>query len=172
MNLTTEKIIGTKFEIWLETYFKSKGCLNVRRNVEFHKSRYLYRQADLTFSLNSNGNEKLIIVEAKYSSNGPIKYDLRQGFKFKAGSNIITNLVDEIIERQKFVGAYSSILVTNKYFDDRLRQEAAKQNVLLFDRERLFADYKRLGGNYSNLEKSINAIDVYRYDLNKHIIKI
>ena len=145
MDLTPEKIIGTKFEIWLETYFKSKGCLNVRRNVEFHKSRYLYRQADLTFSLKTNGKTELIIVEAKYSSKGPIKYDLRQGFKIKAGSKIITNLVDEIIERQKFVGAYSSILVTNKYFDDKLRQEAAKQNIVLFDRNRLFADYKKFG---------------------------
>jgi len=172
MNLTPEKVAGTRFEIWLETYFNSLGCLNVKRNVEFHKSRYLYRQADLTFSLKTKGNTELIIVEAKYSSNGSIKYDLRQGFKIKAGSKIITNLVDEIIERQKFIGAYSSILVTNKYFDDKLRQEAAKQNIVLFDRNRLFADYKKFGGTYDGLEKSINAIDIRRYNLQKNLIQI
>jgi len=172
MNLTPEKVVGIKFEIWLEQYFKSKSCLDVRRNVEFHKSRFLYRQADLVFSLKTSTKVQLIIVEAKYSSNGPIKYELRQGYKLKAGSNILTNLVDEIIERQKFIGAYSSILVTNKYFDDRLRQEASKQNILLFDRERLFSDYKRFGGKYDCLEKSITAIDVNRYDLGKNIVKI
>jgi hypothetical protein len=178
MNLTPERVAGIRFEIWLEQYFKSLGCQQVKRNVEFHKSQHLYRQADLIFSEVvcrniATTNIEMVIIEAKYSSNGQIKYELRQGYKEKSGSrNIITNLVDEITERQKFVGAYRSILVTNARFDEKLLREAPRHNIQLIDRETLYKNYRRLGGKHENLEKSINSIDISRYDLRKNIYQI
>ena len=172
MRLTQKQVIGTKFEMWLEDYFKSHDFRQVRRNVEFHRSRNLYRQADLIFSMIVNNRIEMYLVEAKYSSCGPITYKFRQDYKEKAGSNRLTNLVDEIIERQNFIGAYRSILVTNKYFDETLKQEATRRNIILLDRDRLLANYKDRKQNYNSLEKDILTIDIYNRNLNKSIIQM
>jgi len=180
MRLTPEKAVGIKFELWLRHYFRSLGYNDVKFNVEFHKSRYLYRQADLVITeplKDSEGRSYIAkyLVEAKYSSNGPIRYEFRQGYKVKAGSNVLTNLVDEILERQNFVksdGIYKSILVTNRYFDDRLIKEASRHDIQLMDGTGLFRDYQRLGAKYDSLERSINAIDLKRFDLKPEIVWI
>ncbi len=177
MKLTAEKIVGIKFEIWLGQYFKSMNCQEIKRNVEFHKEKNIYRQADLIFLEVSNKKILTTIVEAKYSSKNSIKYSFRQGVKEKyrsdgLGSTQLTNLVDEIIERQNFVKAYRSILVTNKFFDEKIVLEAQKNNIQLIDGEKLFHDYKLLGGKYNSLEKSILEIDITRYNLNKNIYQL
>jgi hypothetical protein len=174
MRRTRKQVIGTQFEIWLENYFKDHNFAQVMRNVEFHKSKNLCRQADLVFSMIVNNKVEMYLVEAKYSSNGLITYKLPFGreYKEKAGSGRLTNLVDEIIERQKFIGAYRSILVTNKYFDNTLRAEAMQRNIILFDRDRLLANYKDRKNKNDSLETEIRSIKIDDYNLNKNILWI
>jgi hypothetical protein len=167
MDLTPEKAIGMKFELWLRNYLRQSGCKDVLFDVRYHKSKYLKRQADLVFTESFNGYTGRVIVEAKYSSNGLIKYNLRQGFKAKAGSRILTNLVDEILERQNFAKSdrvYKSILVTNKYFEDELIMKALKNKIYLIDGEKLFRDYKRFGGRYNSLDQAIRAVDLDKFN--------
>lgn len=178
MRLTPEKAVGIKFELWLRNYFRSIGFDDVAFNVEFHKSRYLYRQVDLVVAgtisplrdrrPTDNPRPVQYLVEAKYSSNGPIRYGFRQGYKVKAESHVLTNIIDELLERQEFVkscGSYRSMLVTNRYFDDRILSEASRYGIHLVEGAKLFQDYLKLGGIYSSLERSIGAVDLKRFDL-------
>ena len=71
---TRKQVVGTQFEIWLENYFKDHNFSQVKRNVEFHRSKNLYRQVDLVFSMIVDKKIQMYLVEAKYSSNGSIKY--------------------------------------------------------------------------------------------------
>ena len=104
VRLTKEQKKGTRFEIWLETVF-SKHYRNVNRNIIYHREKYIFRQVDLEFKDYFIFNP-LIIVEAKYSSNGLVKSKLRQK-KNKSGARIknIDNIVTELEERRSFVGA-------------------------------------------------------------------
>jgi hypothetical protein len=180
MNLTPEMEIGTKFEILLECYFRGQKDKNgrkfqqVMRNVDYYKNQneegqYVHRQADLVFSMVNNNRIYRILVEAKYSSNGPIQYDLRSDKDKVESDTTLTNLVDEILERQRFIGAYRSILATNNVFEDRLRREAKRNGIILLDKDILFREYKRLGGVYTTLEDSIRAVDLT--DPKKHNLK-
>lgn len=172
--LSLEQTRGTQFEIWLELIFRKLG-LEVSRNVEFHKERYVYRQVDLCYDrkrgiLGILGKKERIIIEAKYSGRGEIPYKLRQGEKHKSGQLIkkIDNVVDELYERQRFVNARKSYLVTNKRFDSKVRKEAAGKGICLIEGGKLENIYRHLGG-CSSLDESIRSIKVAEHDLQKRV---
>ncbi len=172
--LTGAQERGFRFEIWLEEVFKNvAGIYNLRRNVEFHKERYLFRQADLAYNTISQQGLELVIIEAKYSSNGPIKYKLRSP-KEKQGQPIpkIDNLVDEIIERQYFIGANKSVLITNKTFDKELISKGLANHIYLIDGTGLQKILLQQQKRVSNLEASIQRIHLNGQVSKKNIIYI
>lgn len=173
MLLTPEKIKGIQFEIWLEILLKYKGHQNVVRDVEYHKSRYVFRQVDLRYDIVEDGLRYHTIVEAKYSSNSRIPYYLRKGTINKAGQDIngIDNLIDEVSERQRFVKADITILATNRHFDDKVKTEAKKYNIRVIENEGLTDIYRSLGGKLS-IDSSIRSIYVKNHNLSKNIIYI
>jgi hypothetical protein len=50
MQRSARQILGDKFEIWLELLLQELDHKPIYRNVEFHKERYIYRQADLIWA--------------------------------------------------------------------------------------------------------------------------
>jgi len=167
--ITPEKEKGIKFEIWLESLLKKQGYQNVLRNVEYHKERYLFRQADLSYNLIKDGRIYLAVVEAKFSSNGSIPYKLRSKKKKKGHQVPIDNLVDEVLERQQFIGADLSFLVTNKEFKPEVGLEAEKKGITVVTGSQLSSIYKKLGFRDS-IDDSIKAVDLDKYNLNKNIV--
>jgi len=169
--MTPEKAIGTKFEIWLEILLKRLGQQNVLRNVEFRKNG-AYRQADLIYNVIHEQKIKLILVEAKYSSNGNIGYKLREGEKEKNGRLIetIDNLVDEVDERRMFIGADYAVLTTNKGFDYKIKEESKSRYIKLLDKESLIKLYNQNLGLKGDIESSIKSIELKRHNLNPNII--
>jgi hypothetical protein len=171
--LTPEKEKGTRLEIFLEQLLKESGYQNVLRNVEYHKEMHVFRQADVSY--NKIGGNELIFgfVEAKYTSNGEISYELRGGEKEKNGQVIekIDNVVDEVYERGKFIGADISVLATNKKFSDKVKESADEKNIKLLDGSDLLRIYNNLGHD-GNIDEIINGIDLEKYNLNKNIIYI
>jgi len=171
--LTPEKEKGTRFEIFLEQILKQSDYQNVLRNVEYRKERYVFRQADVSYNLIKDGQLKLVVVEAKYSSNFDISYELRGGEKEKNGQVIekINNVVDETYERCKFIGADISVLVTNKSFDDQIISAASERNIKLLDGEDLLNIYNKLGKK-GTIDTAIDNINLEKYNLNKNMIYI
>lgn len=171
--LTPKKEKGIRFEIFLERLLKENGYQNVLRNVEYHKERYVFRQADVSYNLIKDGQLKLVVVEAKYSSKGGISYKLRGGEKEKNDQVIekIDNVVDETYERCKFIGADISVLVTNKSFDDQIISAAAESNIKLLNGDDLSRVYNKLYGE-GTIDNVIENIDLEKYNLNKNIIYI
>ncbi|MBW2981533.1 restriction endonuclease [Candidatus Woesearchaeota archaeon] len=137
---------GDKFEMWLEILLKEHGYEDVERSYRENHGRP-YREADLRYTLKKDGRKITVLVEAKYSSNGEIKYKLRSTKKKKdyGIEMVIDNLVDEVIERQKFLGGDESILVTNKTFEDKLKKEAEKKGVFVMEGHELTRMYHELG---------------------------
>jgi len=170
--MTPEKIRGNQFEIWLEEFLKLQGYKNVLRDVEYHKDKNTFRQADISYNyIVSKNHLKLMIVEAKYSSNGYISYKLRAGEKEKSGQVIrrIDNLVDEVWERQNFIGADQSILVTNKKFENKVRTEAFKKGVKVLEGDDLQLLFKKFG-YLETIDESISKIDLRKHNLYKNVI--
>jgi hypothetical protein len=145
--LTKEQVKGSKFEIWLEELFKKIGFQNVMRNVEFHRSRYLYRQVDVCYEIVKEGKIYRVIAEAKFSSNGPVRYHLRNGeiHKCEQGIAKIDNIVDELLERASFVGASYARLLTNRTFEDEVRAEAKRHSILVLEGNELQKLYMKTG---------------------------
>ena len=170
--LTKYQVLGTKFEIWLEHLFKNLGYEQVFRNVEYRLSRNCFRQVDLLVFETNGYKIKKTLVEAKYSSNGPIKYFLRQKKK-KSAQQLprIDNLVDELLERKSFTGADKALLVTNKHFDGLILKESKKKNVGIIQGHNLEEAYRRSGGKLS-LEESISKINLGNYRLYKNILYV
>lgn len=146
------QIVGTRFEKWLELILtlqsnRTGKFKNIRRNVILRKKNGTHRQADIYYMWASNGTKYNIILEAKYSSNGPINYDLREGEKHKNGQVIpvINNVVDELYERKKFIGADYAFLVTNKSFHKKIIQNAKKMSINLMDGKDLEELYYKVG---------------------------
>ena len=171
--LTLPKIRGIQFEIWLELLLKQNAYQNVLRDVEFHKERFVYRQADLTYNIVKDNELYLAVVEAKFSANGPVPYLLRDGEKKKAGQTItrIDNVVDEVYERQRFIGADLSILTTNHKFEDRVRRMAPKRNILIVEGTTLDKYFTSEIPNES-IDDSIRKITIKEHRLNKNVIYI
>lgn len=150
---TEEK--GLKFEIFLQEVNKDK--LNLLRNVEYHRSRFTYRQADLTYDRITSKRLQKVIVEAKYSSNGPIRNEFRST-KEKNGEIIpIEDLVTETEERRMFCKADIAILVTNNVFDSYVLEKSKKYGIYLVEGKKKF-------------DKQISEIDLDKYTTHKNII--
>ena len=172
--MTPEEIKGMKFEIFLEKIFKHTNFQNIMRNVEFHKSRYLYRQVDLiAWQIEKNKITKYAI-EAKYTTYAPIKYDLRQKIKRKTESGYevkLTNIIDQIKERQTFINYDKTILITNGTFENKLIKEATKNNILLMDGQNIKKIYTKLS-NRENFEDAIKRTKIKFNDKYKNMIYI
>jgi len=163
---TPEQRKGTKFEIWLEKLLKRRGYEDVLRNVECHKERYRFRQVDIIYTY----DDELRIVEAKYSSDGSISYKLRSTRERKYGNDIIVieNLVDEVLDKKRFVGADAALLVTNNSFEEKVKKESKKHGIIVVEGDVLTRLYHEAGGKGS-IDDSINAIDPDKYNQDKTI---
>jgi len=172
------KALGKKFEVWLELLLLGLGKERVLRNVEIHKDRFTYRQADLIYEQANKGRIETVIVEAKYVSGACLHYYLRKGPLKKIGApTLINNVVDEVLERKSFVGADHAVLVTNKHFDSRTLSSTDSSSIIFIDREMLMNNYAKMlerSGirNHISLEQSIAMIDLQRQNMCKNIIYI
>jgi hypothetical protein len=168
--MTHDQIKGAKFEVFLEELLKRQGHQNVLRNVEFHRSRYYYRQVDVSYNLIENGRICLAIVEAKYSSNGAVPYQYRTPRIKKVGRRdvIFDNIVDETAERQRFTGAGLALLVTNHTFEDKAKEEAARHNIRVIEGNRLTEIYHKLGGT-GGIDRAIISTKL-RGKMHKNVI--
>ena len=163
---------GVQFEIWLELLLKEQEYPNVRRNVEIHKDRFVYRQVDVAYEIEKHGRVYSAVVEAKYCSNGRVKDWTRQnGGKRKAGQTIrqINDMVDEFYERSKFVGADYAFLATNQIFDDRVKDKAERTGISVVERRELTNVFRNLG-YCGDIDDSILSINPDDHNQNKNII--
>ena len=65
MKMSRQEEKATRFEIILEDIIRGQKVFNVRRNVYFKKSRYVFRQVDVCYDIVEHNRIKLVIVEAK-----------------------------------------------------------------------------------------------------------
>ena len=160
---------GLQFEIWCERLFRHiafRGYADIRRNVHYHKNG-AYRQVDLEYFNLFSLDEHFVILEMKYVSNGYLNLDFRNGEKKKKNDQImpIDNIVQELEERRRFVGADTAIMVTNGKGSNALLEEALKYDMKVYEKEHLrnFDKIRRLGFQ-KNLNKQIRAINCDKYD--------
>jgi hypothetical protein len=114
-------VMGTKFEMWLEGLYNDLSHSKVRRNVKYFKVSNNYRQVDVEFHEWAIWNSH-VIVEAKYSIN-KARFSIEPRRK-RFCKRAIDNIVHELEERRKYVGASRAILVTNKQFESGVYKEA------------------------------------------------
>ncbi len=182
--LTPEQAAGTRFEIWVEELLKDNGYWYVRRNVEYHQQRYVFRQVDVEYQdlnvlnplvlLNS-----LVILELKYSGRGRVNSSLQQEKK-KSGQLLprIDTIVNELEERRRFVNARKAILTTNGHFSDEVHREVQQyRNIELWEKEQLNQLDERRRGLVDYLFPKITLdkvrdIDLSRYELNSKREKV
>lgn len=172
--LTNEQVKGTRFEIYLEHLLSHFDYYNILRNVEFRKKedKHSKRQADLVFNVLHKNKLYKVLLEAKYSTNNEIKYNLRCGVKSKRGARTsIDNLIDEVIERKRFIKYDFIWLATNSTFDNTIQKEACKNNIVLIDQYKIESLNKKAFGS-KNYDSNINNIDVHQYNLSKNIIYV
>lgn len=165
--LSPEKVKGTQFEIFLEQILKRKGFSNVLRDVEYHKSRYCFRQIDLSYSFIDSGIIRKVVVEAKYSSNGPISYRFRSPRNLEHGKVIINGPLEQIIESRNFSRADIGVLATNRRFDDNIREAAGRYGIRLIEGDNLCS---MIGYDQDQLDRYIRSISIKQHNLNKSII--
>lgn len=173
-HLTAKQERGYRFECLVyEALKEMTGMYNLLHNVEYHKERYTFRQADLSYQIATPQGLELVLVEAKSSQGGPIPRNLRREVK-KHGQIIspIITLDEEILERQAFVGAHRSLAVTNTYFDKEFMQAAQEQGIYVLDREGLANIFKNQGKSYSGVEQAVNNIYLNGQVSQKNIIYI
>ena len=182
--LTPEQERGTKFEIWGELLLQEIGYKRVRRNVQYHRQRYVYRQVDLEFK--EGWKKNLVILELKYCNNGKVNLKLRSSRKFqkgrKSGTNkgkagqlfkTIEDIVIETEERRRFVKARRAILMTNQYFSDDVYQKAEMfPNLKIYDLsdlmylERNYGTISKLIPSKGSIREQINSINLRQYRIN------
>jgi hypothetical protein len=185
--LSKEKILGTKFEIYVELLLNDNfSYRKVRRNINYIHQSVGYRQVDVEYH-NFSPLNSLVIMELKYCSNGKLGLNLKSGKKIrnkptgKNGQKIkcIDNVIAETEERRKFVGASKVILVTNNYFQDSLRYETERwkySKVKLYDlsdlvqleRDRgLFSTILPRGDDFfeRRVHEGIKSINLRKYNL-------
>lgn len=174
MQTDAHRELGIQFEIFLELLLKAQnGLYNVHRNVEYHKARYLYRQVDVSYNFVQDGRLMLVLVEAKYSSNGVVGYERRKGEASKAGQDRpINNIVDEVAERHDFVKADISVLATNRRFDDRVHAEANRHGFKILEGGDLTKAYRSAGGIARTIDEHIRGIRIRDYNHHKNIIYV
>ncbi len=176
--MNQQKVIGTRFEVWLELLLDDLGFQNVLRNVEYRKvytkKKRIYRQVDLTYDIVQEGRISQVILEAKYSSNGEIKYKARSEVeKGRTDSTVvIRGPLEQIAETKNFVGADIGCLVTNSRFDDQIRAEAKRYGILIMEGDYLAQLHQKRGGKSSDLNQQIQATNINNHNLHKNIIYI
>jgi len=67
-----------------------------------------------------------------------------------------------------FVGADLSILVTNQYFQNKVKKYALEKNIRILERNNLYSNFN---SDFS-LEDSINSVNLENYRMKKNIIYI
>lgn len=172
---TPQQIQGLQFEIWLELLFKAKGYSDVLRDVLFYrmnvrKHTYDFRQADLYLPTWKNNSSYKLLVEAKHTTQHKVPYDLRGAPVKKSRSKKLYTLIDEVLDRKRFIGADGILLITNKRFDKRVYHEAKKHDILLFDALNLEKIYSQELGLYGDFQDSIASITLDKYNLKKNIL--
>ncbi len=173
--LTPEQASGTRFEIWVEELLKDNGYWYVRRNVEYHQQRYVFRQVDVEYQDLNIFNplvllNSLVILELKYSSRGRVNSSLQQEKK-KSGQKIgrIDTIVNELEERRRFVGARTAILTTNGSFSDEVHREVQQyRNIELWEKEQLIKLDERRRGLMDYLFPKIHLDGLEDIDLGKY----
>lgn len=166
--MTPEKEKGTQFEIWLSLLLKAQGHYMVQRNMCYHKNLNTFREVDISYYLLNEaglrrGKLSHVLVEAKYLTEGPLKYALRSTKKKRGQlTKTIDNLIVEVLERQAFVGGDYTILATNTTFEKKLLEEAKKTKIILLDKKDLQREYNTIGYK-GNIEDSIRRINVEAY---------
>lgn len=174
VRLTAKQERGYRFELLVfETLKRVNGIYNLMHDIEYHKKRYIFRQADLSYQIATPNGLELIIVEAKSSLGGPIQNKLRSEVE-KKGQVIsqITTLDQEILEREAFVGAQRSVAITNTYFDKSFIKAAKQRGIYVIDRSGIEQMLKAQGRNYTQLERAINNIHLNGQVSQKHRIYI
>ena len=106
--------------MWLEQLFKDTDHSKVRRNIKYFKVSNNYRQVDVEFHEFAIWNSH-VIVEAKYSI-GKARFKIEPRKK-RFCKKKIDNIVMELEERRKYVGASKAILVTNNQFEKTVYRE-------------------------------------------------
>jgi len=149
-------IAGAKFERVLELMLTELGYQNVMRNVAYHKSKKYFRQVDVCYNYVEDGVIQLAMVEAKYSSNGTVKYQLRSP-KQKVGGTI-ENVVDETEERRVFVGAKKAMLVTNGEVEPLVKEKSRDYGIVVIEGPDL-ERYRRELGWRLPIEETMGQMD-------------
>jgi hypothetical protein len=163
---TKEQILDTRFELFLYRMLlelgEQSGYCNVVHNAEVHRARYLFRQVDILYTITHYGIPEISMLEAKYSSRGPIHYSLRRGLVTKAGQFYpsLDNVVIETEERRRFIGAQKSFLVTNTLFDEAVHRHAPAYGLSLIEGHKLGIIWHNLG----HRESIDNALDRIGFD--------
>ncbi len=173
--ITAKQERGYRFELLVFEGLKGvSGIYNLMHDVEYHKERYVYRQADLSYQIATPQGLELVLVEAKSSLGGPIqnKLRLKPNQEPKRGQLIpdIITLDQEILERQQFIGATQSVAITNTYFDKAFMDAAKKRGIYVIDRTGLEQMLKQQKRSYSKLEAHINNIHLNGQVSQKNII--
>lgn len=137
--MNKHEIIGKKFEKWMEALLRANDYSLVRRNIEYHRSRYQLRQVDLEYFSFLSLSQSFVILELKYTTNGLVRLKRRNGATNKSGQLIkhIDDIVTEHEERRRFVKADTAILVTNGQFEEAVHDIAARYGIELWERGKL-----------------------------------
>ncbi len=127
-SLTSEQLLGTKFEYWVTKLLQDNEYSFVRQNVRYTNKEHASRQVDVEYREFPYvpASLSLVILELKYCSNGKVKLPLRKLVQKKGQLFSIDNIVEEAEERRRFVGARKAILLTNYRFEDEVYLEAQK----------------------------------------------
>lgn len=107
---------GTEFEQYLKTYFEQNGY-TVRLTQDSHD----YGVDMILKKKMRNGNKITVAVQAKHYR-----------------SNVGISAVQQVIAGMRFYDCTKAMVVTNRYFTKSAVQLAEANQVVLWDRERLF----------------------------------
>ncbi|MBT4541295.1 hypothetical protein HOC35_07315 [Candidatus Woesearchaeota archaeon] len=126
---------------WNVFYTRKNGS---RRQVDVQYKRGLLRRTTIIeCKYRTNPGSRIYLNEfgngKKNNGNGNYK----NGNQKKSQEKEISHLIDEIDERKIYSGAKYSVLVTNAYFNDQLRDVANQQEIELWDRDILIEMVKK-----------------------------
>lgn len=178
--MSEEQRKGARFEIWLEQLLRESGVEQLYRNAIYLRDARTRRQVDIAYIQPpqlvrtaqglqlSRSSGKLMAIEAKYVSNGSRPASIRSPVEKIGHPHKIDNIVDEHLERSRFVGAYHAFLITNHEFDARTHElvedySPQRPAISLIERDGLEQKRHELGRRGS-LEQELAAIDLASYN--------
>ncbi len=173
---------GIRLEMLVEMMLHAKankdngegGIYNVRRDVEIHRERYVFRQCDVTYDIVRKGKLYRCMIEAKYSSNGQVPdfYRTPMERKLPGGKAVkISGPLDQAYETGLFGRFDMVFLLTNSCFSKELSNAAKRHRVGLIENEGLQKIYNRYMGR-GDVNAAIKTIDVSRDRNRKSMIYI